>query len=676
MNIINRFQTTLKQIPSVVWVLIIAAFILGFIIRGGGSSESTEAAHDHSAEQTATIWTCSMHPQIRLPEPGKCPICFMDLIPLETGRISDIPTQLKMSDTAVKLAEIQTIRIKRAPATAEILLSGRIEIDETRQKTISAWMPGRLERLYVDYTGISVKKGEHLVDIYSPELYTAQEELIQAHQILDSTPADNILSRKGAETNLRAAREKLHLLGLTEGQIITIEKQKGPNDRITIYSPLSGIITGKHANQGEYVQTGTKIYMITDLSKVWVILDAYESDLFWLRYAQTVHFEIEALPGESFEGKISFINPILDPKTRTVSIRVNLPNPDGKLKPGMFVRGTVRASLDDKGNSINPQLAGKWISPMHPEIIKDHPGTCDICGMPLVKAEELGIVRQPSNKQLPLLVPASAVLKTGKRALVYVKVPNTEESTYESRNIRIGARAGDFYIVEEGLNEDEEVVTNGNFKIDSSMQIAAKPSMMSPEDDVSSTGHEGGLNKALIKPLMPGMVTHNANVPMEFREALSLLYETYLLAQTSLAEDNYKQSKTHLAKLGKMVDELNAGSFNLPDDAHHQFLRLSKQITAHTKHAQHWQSIVDIRKAFEGISTAMLNMEKQFGHSGPDTFYKIFCPMAFDNKGAFWLAKDKQINNPFFGAKMLRCGEVKDTFPSNSGSMTEHDNHE
>jgi len=676
MNIINRLKTFVKQIPLTVWILIIAAFILGFIIRGSGSSESTEATHDHSAEQTASIWTCSMHPQIRLPEPGQCPICFMDLIPLETGSgDSDMPTQLKMSENAVKLAEIQTTQIKRAAATAEILLSGRIEADETRQKTISAWMPGRLERLYVDYTGTSVKKGEHLVDIYSPELYSAQEELIQARQILGSTPANNALSRKGAETNLRAAREKLHLLGLAIEQIITIEKQKEPNDRITIYSPLSGIITGKHANQGEYVQTGTKIYMITDLSQVWVMLDAYESDLFWLRYAQTVNFKIEALPGQTFEGKISFINPILDPKTRTVSVRVNLPNTDGKLKPGMFVRGMVHASLDAKGNSINPQLAGKWISPMHPEIVKDRPGICDICGMPLVRAEELGIVRQPSSKQLPLLVPASAVLKTGKRALVYVKVPNTEEPTYESREIRISARAGDFYIVEEGLSEGEEVVTNGNFKIDSAMQIAAKPSMMSPEGGVSATGHEGH-GGAVPKSTIPEMVKLVVDVPVEFREALSPLYDSYLNAQTALAEDNFKQSKTHLTRLGKLVDNFNVNNFKLADDAHHQFLQISKQITDQTKHAKHWRSNEDVRKAFEDISIAVLNMEKQFGHRGDDTFYESYCPMAFNNKGAYWLAKDKQINNPFFGAKILRCSEVKDTFPSKTGSSMEHDSHE
>lgn len=616
-----------------------------------------------------------MHPQIKLPEPGKCPICFMDLIPLKTNADVDHPRQLQMSETARQLAEIQTSAVKRSPAHKELRLSGKITYDETRVKTITAWMSGRLERLYADYAGMPVKKGEHLVDIYSPELFSAQEELLQAKLAIERQTNQSSTVISNSRNNLEAAREKLRLLGLGDIQIQAIEKKREASEIITIYSPLSGIVTHKHAVEGMYVNTGMEIYIIADLNRIWVMLDAYESDLFWLRYAQTVNFEIEALPGEMFKGKISFINPILDPKTRTVSVRINLPNPDGKLKPGMFLRGTVHASLDAEGNSINPQLAGKWISPMHPEIVKNHPGTCDICGMPLVKAEELGIVRQPSSKQLPLLVPASAVLKTGKRTLVYVKVPNTEEPTYESREIRISARSGDFYIVEEGLSEGEEVVTNGNFKIDSAMQIAAKPSMMSPEGGVSNTGHEGH-SGAVPKSTIREMVKLVVDVPVEFREALSPLYDSYLNAQTALAEDNFKQSKTYLTKLGKLVDNFNVNNFKLADDAHHQFLQISKQITDQTKHAKHWQSNEDVRKTFEDISIAVLNMEKQFGHSGEDTFYESYCPMAFNNKGAYWLAKDKQINNPFFGAKMLSCGEVKGTFPSKTGSLMEHDSHE
>lgn len=668
----KNILSQIKNIPVSIWVLILLAFVLGFVIRGSGDSGSEPATHDHSAEEKVEFWTCSMHPQIKLSEPGQCPICFMDLIPLKSGNSSDRQTQLKMSSAAMKLAEIQTSIIRRSPAMADIFLSGCIEIDETRQKTISAWFPGRLERLYVDYTGTSVKKGDHLADIYSAEIYTAQEELIQARQIFDAVSSNQSISERGTIANLQATREKLRLAGLTMEQINLIEKQTKPDEQITIYSPLSGIIAEKHTRQGDYVQTGTKIYTITDLSQVWVIFDGYESDFFWLNYAQTVEFEVRALPGEKFKSRIAFIDPIFDSQTRTISIRVNMPNPDGKLKPGMFVRGKIHAELDAEGNSINPQLAGKWISPMHPEIVKDHPGVCDICGMPLVKAEELGIVKEPPSDELPLLVPASAVLRTGKRAIVYVKVPNTDEPTFESREILIGTRAGDYYIVLSGLSEGEEVVTHGNFKIDSAMQLSAKPSMMSP----TVTGPDALKRHQTAPASTANKSSASDNIPIGFRDDLTPIYNAYFNAQTALADDSYPLSKKHLKQLSQLLDSFEIEKYYLSNEAKHSFSKQSDLITGLTQSSKHWQSIEGIRKAFEGISITILNWEKTYGHSGDQTFYESYCPMAFDDKGASWLAREKQISNPFFGLKMLQCGEVISSFPAVNSLNGEHKSHD
>lgn len=671
---------SLRKISLTFWILILVAFILGFLIRGGCSSISTEELHSHSPEQTVKWWTCSMHPQIKLPQPGQCPICFMDLIPLETDiDATDEPAQLKLSENALKLAEIQTTQIERQVATAEIHLSGRVEYDETRQKTITAWIPGRLERLFVDYTGTPVNKGEHLVSLYSPELYTAQQELIQARRLRDAVSTDNSISAKSAQMNLRAAREKLRLLGLTTTQVEKIEQQKIPEHTVTIYSPLTGIVTEKHTNQGEYVQIGTKIYTVTDLSQLWVILDAYESDLFWLRYAQTVAFEVEAYPGEIFTGMISFIDPVLNPKTRTVSIRVNLPNREGKLKPGMFVRGTVHARLDADGNSINPQLAGKWISPMHPEIVKNKPGTCDICGMPLVRAEELGIVRKPSHDQLPLLVPASAVLKTGQRALVYIKIPGTDEPTFEAREIRIGARAGDYYLVQDGVKEGEEVVTNGNFKIDAAMQIAAKKSMMNPEGGISSAGHQH--HPATPQNIPPKKETPDRNqdhshidATADFRSALAPLYHTYLNIQQALADDRFDTARDEAlrlqaiaAKTDQLADQLLAKGTRSDWRRQHRVLQEA------TEHAHHWNNIAQIRQSFESLSEMMIELAEHFGNSGADTLYQAYCPMAFDNRGARWLQTGRTIDNPYFGAQMRHCGEIQSDYrPLNSEKESDH----
>jgi Cu(I)/Ag(I) efflux system membrane fusion protein len=173
---------------------------------------------------------------------------------------------------------------------------------------------------------------------------------------------------------------------------------------------------------------------------------------------------------------------VLDPETRTVKVRVNVPNPDGRLKPGMFVRAVVSSRIAAGGKVMDADLAGKWISPMHPEIVKNEPGTCDVCGMPLVRTESLGYVRvDPEKADKPLVIPASAPLVTGTRAVVYVEIPGTDRPTYEGREVVLGPRAGDYYLVRAGLSEGQIVVTRGNFKIDSALQISARPSMMSPD---------------------------------------------------------------------------------------------------------------------------------------------------------------------------------------------------
>lgn len=667
----------LKSISRLTWIIIGIAFISGLLIRGGGTPEaaSSVAVEAHEYERKAEWWTCAMHPQIKLPESGQCPICFMDLIPMDSGTDDVGPRELKLSTGAIELAEIATSIVSRGLATSEVLLSGKVEYDETRVKTITAWVPGRLERLYVDYTGITVANGDHLVDIYSPELYAAQEELIQALTSVNN--GNQGFAATAAQITLDAAREKMSLMGITGKQIAEIEKRGTPEDRLTIYSPLSGIVIHKNAIEGRYVKTGSPIYTIADLSRVWVILDAYESDLPWLRFGQEVEFTAEALPGESFMGRIAFIDPILDSKTRTVQVRINLRNEDSRLKPGMFIRAKVEAILDIDGQAVNNQLAGKWISPMHPEVVKDGPGQCDVCGMDLVPAEQLGIVNASQSGRQPLLVPVSAVLKTGKRALVYVKLPEREEPTFVSREVVLGPRAGDNYIVLSGLAVGEEVVTYGNFKIDSAMQIAAKPSMMNPEGGVAMTGHEhhGGGNQ----PVKSAPVkVEKLESSMAYLNTVQHLFDGYFAAQTALAGDDLNQAKAALYAINLLAGAIKDEKLELPA-ASLKFWQAARQdLLKATEHAQHWSDFKAARKAFETVSVIINNLEKSLGHSGEQTYYEIFCPMAFNNAGASWLQTDKKVNNPYFGAKMLRCGEVKSELKPTMAmnSMPGHDNHE
>lgn len=474
---ITRIKSLLGGRRLKIAVLVVAAFLGGYFLKSVSQRPAAGPGQKPSSGQTvAQKWYCSMDPQIIRDGPGKCPICGMDLVPMPTDSAAGAgPRELVVSEEAAKLMEIQTSIVERKFVTAEIRMVGKIDYDETRVKNITAWVAGRIDRLFVDFTGITVNKGDHMVEIYSPELISAQAELL-----LSSTKS--------------LTRVKLRRLGLTAEQIEEFEKTGRPVDHITIYAPIGGVVIHKNATEGMYVKEGTKLYTIADLSRLWVKLDAYESDLPWLQYGQEVEFTTEAYAGEVFKGRITFIDPVLSDKTRTVKVRVNVDNTDSRLKPDMFVRAVAHAKVAKGGRVMTPEMAGKWICPMHTSIVKDSASTCDICGMDLVTAEKLGFVVADTSGEPPLVIPVSAALVTGRkldRAVVYVQKPDAEKPTFEGREIVLGPRAGDYYIVKSGLAEGEIVVTNGNFKIDSALQIQAKPSMMNPEGEKAPMGHHG-----------------------------------------------------------------------------------------------------------------------------------------------------------------------------------------
>jgi len=556
-----------RRPKSSLFALITCVFVLGYVARLATSprrvATSPDAQLNLADEQSAaTLWTCSMHPQIRQPRPGKCPICAMDLVPVADLAGSE-PTSLRqitISPASKALMNIQTAPVERRFVTAEIRMVGKVDYDETRLGYITAWVPGRLDRLFVDYTGVEINKGDHMVEIYSPELYAAQEELIMAAADAQRRGPDG--AKTAGVSLLESAREKLRLWGMTPEQIREIEQQERPSDHLTIYAPMGGVVIHKNAQEGDYVKVGERIYTVADLSRVWVRLDAYESDLPWLHYGQRATFTTEAYPGDTFEGQIVFIDPVLDPRTRTVKVRVNVPNPDLKLKPEMFVRGVVQAQVATEGRVMDPQLAGKWISPMHPEIVKDEPGTCDICGMPLVPVEEYGYVPADAGAMTkPLVIPVSAALVTGTRAIVYVEVPDTEQPTYEGREMVLGPRAGDFYIVRSGLDEGEFVVTNGNFKIDSALQIQAKPSTMTPEGG-GGGGHQhdhgGTPTEEETTPKTHGQV----QVPLAFRERLQSLDEAFSTIADAVQSGSIERIRAAFYAFESDLKALDAGELS------------------------------------------------------------------------------------------------------------------
>ncbi|MEX0594278.1 MAG: efflux RND transporter periplasmic adaptor subunit [Balneolaceae bacterium] len=374
----------------------------------------------HTGEDGETIWTCSMHPQIRENEPGNCPICGMELTPSqsETHEADEDAYSLVMTASAAQLADIQTTPVIREIPRKRVDLPGRIQVDERRITRVTSHFSGRIRKLNVDFTGATIRKGEPMATIYSPELIAAQRELLEAARQKERNPR-----------LYESARQKFRLWEFTEEQIQTIEERVTVQDELEILSPADGYVLKQNVANEQHVSEGTVIFEVANLNQVWVLLEAYEEDLNWIRTGHNVLFQTRKNPGHQLEATVNWISPVVDPSTRTVSVRADFANPDHRLKPDMLVRGTLHAVLGSE----------------------------------------------------KLMVPTSSILWTGPRSLVYVQDTSANVPRYEVREVELGVRAGDYYVIEQGLEEGEEVVFNGAFRIDSEMQLADRFSMMNRE---------------------------------------------------------------------------------------------------------------------------------------------------------------------------------------------------
>src|SRR5690554_5712995 len=432
----NKKLQILRNRYVIIGLVLLSGIFLGWLLFSGGSSSSSDITaehHDHDHGDEETVWTCSMHPQIRMDEPGLCPLCAMDLIPLQSSGLDDAsidPDAIQMSNEAIALANIQTTRVNRQNPVKDVRLYGTIQVDERLSQSQTSHVSGRIEKLLVNFTGESVKEGQVIATIYSPEVLTAQQELIEASKVKDIEPS---LSQ--------AVRQKLRLWKLSDEQIAKIEQSGEISPYIDITANTSGIVVSKNINQGDYISPGTVLFDIANLSKVWAVFDAYESDLPFLKKGDNLEYTLQSQPGKTITGTISFINPILDPVTRTAKIRVETSNPRGELMPEMYASAIVNAQLNEYNNE--------------------------------------------------LVIPKSAILWTGKRSIVYVKQQHTETPAFMLRKVELGPSLGDSYVILSGINDGDEIVTNGAYVIDASAQLSGKQSMMNETPDRAVTGHEG-----------------------------------------------------------------------------------------------------------------------------------------------------------------------------------------
>lgn len=608
-------------------VVILLAFLIGLALRGG-APDSTDHSDHGAVETESSVWTCSMHPQIQMPTPGQCPICGMDLIPLESSSGGgEGPRTITLSPDAQKIAEIQTSVVARQSVDMSLRMVGKLEADETRVREIAAWVSGRIDRLYIDYTGVQVQRGQKLFELYSPELYSAQEELIQAvkasSQLSQSTMES---SRISASRTIDAVKERLRLWGLTKQQIEEIERKGTPSDHVTIVAPMSGVVLHKGAIEGSYVKTGTPVYEIADLSVLWLKLDVYESDIAWIELGQSVNFETDTYPGERFQGVVAFIDPMLSQKSRSIKVRVNVENPNGRLKPGMFARAVVHAVVDG------------------------------------------------ANQELPLIIPASAPLVTGTRAVVYV-ADQDQPGQFHGREIALGPRAGDFFVVREGLSQGERVVSNGSFKIDSALQILAKKSMMNPDGGGPAPVHQHGSAAPGAMAEEPKTMEAVSGVPQEFLLQLDDVLAAYFEISTALSQDSLGRAKELAELLPQSLSEVDHGL--LPHAGHPIWADAVKNLSAASESIAKSSDLKTARRAFFDLSEQMIQAVRVFGASGQTPVMVFNCPMAMDGAGANWLQKSDGTENPYYGSQMFKCGSQIESFTdSPSGDAgADHTNH-
>ncbi len=576
--------------------ILISGLLLGYVLFG--SNSTPDDLHNHELSDVENQqWTCSMHPQILQSETGNCPICGMDLIPTETSIDGLEANQFKMSENALALANIETTVISSIKNEINgLMLSGKIKENEKTNSIQTAHFGGRIEKLFVNSTSEKVYQGQLLALIYSPQLVTAQKELLTA---LESRTDDSSL--------YNAVRNKLKLWKLSNTQINKIENSKSVITNFPIYANVNGIVTLKMVEEGSHIKEGQGLFTIANLSTVWADFDAYEKQLSLIKEGDEISITTNVNPNKQIKAKISFIDPVLNTSTRTVIVRAELRNNKGALKPGMFVKGA---------------LSSKVSSSVHKAII---------------------------------LIPKTAVLWTGKRSVIYVKKLG-DVSIFEMREVILGNEIGKNYVIIAGLENGEEIVTNGTFTVDAAAQLQGKKSMMNKTGGKVMTGHENHIGMRKIENTEENIAPNRIQVSTKFQAQLNEVFKNYMLMKDALANDNHSTAKKLANELLKALQKVDMKLLT-NSNSHNLWMQYLKNLNTSAEAISNTSDIKIQRIQFIDLSTHITKSIASFGIN--QKVYQQFCPMADNDKGAYWLSTEEEIMNPYFGASMLKCGTVE-----------------
>ena len=519
-------------------------------------------------------YTCSMHPDVIVNEEGKCPVCGMDLVKKVGEENSVNDYRIRMSNRALALADIQTSIVSFGEVSDQLTLSGEISLNRESSATQVTLFDGRIDELKINIIGQYVNKGQEIGTIYSPELYLAQDKLLTSASYKESH-----------EKLFSAARNTLGLWKLTDKQIGKLLETGKPIKNFPLRADVSGTVVEIIATEGNYFKQGDPLFKVAELSTVWAEFQAYENQLSKLKEGQEIEISANALGVDPVVAKISFIEPIMDRNKRIVSVIAAIPNKEKIWKPGMFISGKVNIEITDK------RL---------------------------------------------LILPKSAVLWTGEQSVVYKKIDG-DIPEFEMLNISLGESVGDNYVVLNGLQEGDEIVTNGTFVIDAAAQLQGKRSMMYSSGTLSSSN---GSSKDI-----PIELSQEQNLIL--KEALNIYFDL----KNHFVKSNTDSCKVLSKELGNIIVSLKK------TDLEDGFKKNTSNAISSLELIAEGESLDKNRLEFKKLSMSFVYFSSYI-KDYQNTIYIQHCPMADNNKGADWLSLNKAIKNPYFGDKMLHCGSV------------------
>jgi len=578
----------------------VACVLVGMIVAGPVRSAARSAwnalsPQSTSQKQNATansegssgggvkLYQSGMHPWIITTEPGNCPICGMKLELIDPAKLAG---EVTIDPVVVQNIGTRTAKVIRGPVTQTVRTVGTVEVAEPLVRDVNLRVSGWIESLSVDYVGAEVQVGDELFEVYSPQLYAAQEEFLLA------------LRQDGDKALLASARDRLLNFGLTEAQVQAIADAGQTQRRIPILSPHTGVVLSKHANEGMNVTPGMRVFRIADLSEVWVQVTLYENQLSFIKVGQLARMTLTGLPGQTYEGQVVFVDPTVNPRTRAIHVRLAFDNPDRQLKPGMFANVTLQSTLDDEA----------------------------------------------------VLVPRQAVIDTGQRTIAFVSLG---QGRFEPRQVVTGveAQAGMIQILE-GLSPGEQVVTSGQFLLDSEASVRESLARMVSGNQASAA--------TLPPPPTMASTTNRAALTPEAQEQLDHAARAYLAIQDALTRDTLEDVEPQLAQL--VESAMHLGHLGPPAV---QGLAEQVRSAAQVKVS----NLKAMREALDPLSSTMIALLREAPPSDAvsDAVYVTHCPMV--NKD--WLQRTPTIRNPY-ATSMLNCGTIEQTITA-TATTTTHD---